>query len=85
MGPTQPRGYYVLSDFTGDKDAGREPNNSRVSIAQVMMQFKVSVSSKFQLTEQQQYLKAVRVSGTDMYNKKWACGSADWYSAVGEG
>ena len=46
-------------------------------------QFNVSVL-RFQLTEQQQ-LKAMRVSGTDMYNKKWACGSADWYSADGEG
>ena len=29
-------------------------------------------------------VKAVRVSGTDRYGKEWACGSADWYSAVGE-
>jgi hypothetical protein len=30
-------------------------------------------------------LKVVRVSGTDMYSKQWACGSSYWYSAVGEG
>jgi hypothetical protein len=30
-------------------------------------------------------VKAVRVSGTDRYGKVWAGGSADWYSAVGEG
>jgi len=30
-------------------------------------------------------VKAVRVSGTEMYRKEWAGCSADWYSAVGEG
>ena len=38
----------------------------------------------FQLNEQQ-LLKAVRVSGTEMYGKEWAGCSADCYSAVGEG
>jgi hypothetical protein len=38
----------------------------------------------FQLNEQQQ-LKAVRVSGTDMYSKQWACDSWHLYSAVGVG
>jgi hypothetical protein len=37
---------------------------------------------RFQLNEQQK-VKAVRVSGTDMQCKEWAWGSADWYSAVG--
>jgi hypothetical protein len=39
---------------------------------------------RFQLNEQQK-VKAVRVSGTDTHGKVFACGSADWYSAVGEG
>jgi hypothetical protein len=39
---------------------------------------------RFQLNEQQK-VKAVRVSGTDMYGKVRACGSADWYSVVGGG
>ena len=30
-------------------------------------------------------MKAVRVSGTEMYGKEWAGYSVDWYSAVGEG
>ena len=38
----------------------------------------------FQLNEQQK-VKIVRVSGTDVYGEEWACGSADWYSDVGEG
>ena len=29
-------------------------------------------------------MKAVRVTGTDMYGKEWVCGNADWYGAVGE-
>ena len=29
-------------------------------------------------------MKVVRVSGTDTYGKECVCGSADWYSAVGE-
>jgi hypothetical protein len=39
---------------------------------------------RFQLNEQQ-IVKAVWVSGTDSYGKECAGGSADWYSAVGEG
>jgi len=39
---------------------------------------------RLQLNEQQN-VKAVRVSGTEMYGKEWAGCSADWYSAVGEG
>ena len=30
-------------------------------------------------------MKAVRVSGTDMYGEQWTGGSSDWYSAVGDG
>jgi hypothetical protein len=37
----------------------------------------------FQLNEQHQLI-SVRVSGTDMYSKEWACGSSYWYSAVCE-
>jgi len=37
---------------------------------------------RLQLYEQQ-YLKAVRVPGTEMYGKEWAGCSADLYSAVG--
>jgi len=29
-------------------------------------------------------VKVVSVTGTAMYGKEWACGSANWYSAVGE-
>jgi hypothetical protein len=44
---------------------GREPNNSPVSSAQVMMfSTKVSLVLRFQLNEQQM-VKVVRVSGTD--------------------
>jgi hypothetical protein len=69
----------------GMKRPGREPNNSPVSSADVMMlstQFLLAL--RFQLNEHQK-VKAVRVSGTDMCGKEWACGSVDWYSAVGEG
>jgi len=38
----------------------------------------------FQLNEQQK-VKAVPVSGTEMYGKEWAGCSAEWYRAVGEG
>jgi hypothetical protein len=38
----------------------------------------------FKLIEQQK-VKALLVSGTDMYCKEWACGSTDWYSVFGEG
>jgi len=38
---------------------------------------------RLQLNEQQN-VKAVRVSGTEMYGKEWAGCSADWYSAVGK-
>jgi hypothetical protein len=63
---------------------GREPINSRVSIAQVMMpSSKFPLYLRFQLNEEQQ-LKAVRVSGTYMYSKQWAYFSSYWYSAVVE-
>jgi len=39
---------------------------------------------RFQLNEQQQ-VKCVRVTGTDMYGKQWAGGSADRFRAVVEG
>ena len=30
-------------------------------------------------------MKAVRVSGYEMYVEQWTGGSSDWYSAVGVG
>ena len=48
-----------------------------------MLSTKFPFVLRFQLNEQQQ-LKAVRVSGTDMCGEEWAGGSADWYSAVVE-
>jgi hypothetical protein len=63
----------------------REPNKSRVSIAEVMLlssQFPSVL--RFHLNDQRQ-LKAVRVSGTDMYSKEWTWDSSYWYSADGEG
>lgn len=50
----------------------------------MLLSTKVPLVLRLQLNEQQK-VKAVRVSGTDMYSKQWAGGSADWYSAVGEG
>jgi len=62
-----------------------EPNKSTVSSAQVMMHStKFPLVLRLQLNEQQN-VKAVRVSGTEMYGKEWAGCSADCYSAVGEG
>jgi hypothetical protein len=49
-----------------------------------MLSTKVPLVLRSQLNEQQK-VKAVRVSGTDRYGKDWAGCSADWYSAVGEG
>jgi len=69
----------------GIKRPGREPNKSPVSSAEVMpLSTKFLLVLRLQLNEQQK-VKAVRVSGTEMYGKQWAGGSADWYSAVGEG
>jgi hypothetical protein len=65
----------------GIKRPGREPNKLPVSSAEVMMlSTTVRLVLRFQLNEQQK-VKAERVSGTD----RWAGCSADWYSAVGEG
>jgi hypothetical protein len=50
----------------------------------MLLSTKLPLDLRFQLNEQQ-IVKAVRVSGTDSYGKEWAFGSADWYSAVGEG
>jgi hypothetical protein len=69
------------SSSLGIRRRGREPNNSSVSSAEVMIfSTKVPLVLSFQ-----QKVKSVRVSGTVMYSKKWACDSADWYSAVDEG
>ena len=77
-------GMYWLSS-RGIKRPGSEPNNSPVSIAEVkMISTKIPFVLRFRLNEQQ-YLKIVRVSGTDMYGERWAGGSSDWYSAVGVG
>jgi len=63
----------------------RQPNNSPVSSAEVMMHSTIlPLLLSFQLNEQQK-LKSVRVSGTEMYGKFWAGCSLDWYSPVGEG
>ena len=50
----------------------------------MLLSTKFSLVLPFQLNEQQK-VKAVRVSGTDVYGKGWTCGNADWYSPVGEG
>jgi hypothetical protein len=56
----------------GIKRPGRKPKNSRVWIGEVMLlSSKFPSVLRFQLNEQQQ-LKAVQVSGTDMYSKVWA-------------
>ena len=51
---------------------GREPNNSPVSSAEVkMLSTKVPLVLRFHVNEQQ-CVKAVRVSGTDIYDEEWA-------------
>jgi len=49
-----------------------------------MLHSTVPLDVTFPVNEQR-WVKAVRVSGTDRYGKEWAGCSADWYSAVGEG
>jgi len=67
------------------KRTSREPDNSPLSNTDVMkLSSKFPLVLRFQFNNQQQ-LKPVRVSVTDMYDKEWACGSSFWYSAVGEG
>ena len=62
-----------------------EPNNSPVSSAELMTQStKFPSVLRLQLYEQQ-YVKALRVSGNQMYGKGWVGCSADWYCAFGEG
>jgi hypothetical protein len=71
--------YYPFSPEI--KRQRREPNNSPVSSAAVMLlSTKFPLVLLFQLNEQQ---KVKGVSGTGRYGKEWAWGSADWYSAVG--
>ena len=50
----------------------------------MLLSTKFPLILRFQLNEQQK-MKAVLVSGTISYGKRWACGSADWYSDFGEG
>jgi hypothetical protein len=50
----------------------------------MMLRTKVPLVILYQLNEQQ-WVKAVQVSGTDRYGKEWAGCNADWYSAVSEG
>jgi len=69
----------------GIKGPVSEPNNSPVSTAQLMTPNKKFASVlRLQLYEQQK-LKAVRVSGTEMYGKEKAGCGAECYSAVCEG
>jgi hypothetical protein len=76
LGPQSLVGSMYCPFSALKKRPGREPNNSRVPSAEVMMlSSKFPLVLRFQLNEQQQ-LKAVRVSGTDMYSKQWACGSS---------
>jgi len=49
----------------------------------MMPNTKLPLVLRLQLNEQQK-VKALRVSGTEMYGKEWDGCSADWYSAVGE-
>jgi hypothetical protein len=81
-----PHKFLVSMNWTsspGIKRPGFEPNNSPPSSVKVMLlSTKFPLVFLFQLNEQQK-VKAVRVSGTDKYCKEWVCGSADWYSAVG--
>ena len=77
-------GTYLPSSI-GIKRPVSETNNSPVSSAQVTMHStKFPLVLRLQLNEQQD-LKSVLVSGTEMYGKEWAGCSADCYSAVGEG
>jgi hypothetical protein len=50
----------------------------------MLLSTKFPLVFRFQLNEQQE-VKAVRLSGIDVYGKEWVAQSADWYSAVGEG
>ena len=75
--------YWVTP--LGIKQPGSEPNNSPPSSAETMtLSATVPLVLRFQLNEQQQ-VKCVRVTGTDMYGKQWAGGSADRFRAVVEG
>jgi len=77
LGPTQRPGKYVLAFLSRVKSPGTEPKNSPVSSDHVMMHnTKFPLLIYFQLNKQQ-YLKAVRGSGTDIYGKDWAGCSAD--------
>jgi len=77
--------YSIYRRSLGIKQSRPEPKNTTVSRALVMMHnTKFPLVLRFQLNKEQ-YMKSVRVSGTEMYGKEWAGGSSNWYSAVGEG
>ena len=49
----------------------------------MLLNTKCPLVLRFQLNEQQK-IKSMGVSGNDVYGKRWACDSADSYSAFGE-
>jgi hypothetical protein len=59
------------------KEMGCEPNNSPVSVAEVMMLITNFPFVLHFLLHEQQCSNSVRVFGTDMYGEQWASGSAD--------
>jgi hypothetical protein len=71
------RTLWLLCNSLGIRRSRREPNNSPLSSGQVILlstYFKLVL--RFHLNEQQK-LKAVRVSGNDVYDKKVGCGNRD--------
>jgi hypothetical protein len=50
----------------------------------MLLSTKFPLVLRLQLNEEQK-VKAVRLSGNNVYGKEWVAQSADWYSAVGEG